>query len=99
MNRQYLDPAIHGRTPPELAAMYGEAWQAWSAEDLALARQRLDFLGVTYYTRGVVRAADAAFLPRAAPVPPPRSPHLTNGWEVSPRAPTTMPDGVVLDSR
>src|SRR3546814_7254443 len=25
MNRQYLDPAIHGRTPPELAAMYGEA--------------------------------------------------------------------------
>src|SRR3546814_3762924 len=22
MNRQYLDPAIHGRTPPELAAMY-----------------------------------------------------------------------------
>src|SRR3546814_14538183 len=53
MNRQYLDPAIHGRTPPELAAMYGEAWQDWSAEDLALARQRLDFLGVNYYTRGV----------------------------------------------
>src|SRR3546814_14149739 len=26
MNRQYIDPAIHGRTPPELAAMYGEAW-------------------------------------------------------------------------
>src|SRR3546814_5241581 len=73
MNRQYLDPAIHGRTPPELAAMYGEAWQDWSAEDLALARQRLDFLGVNYYTRGVVRADDAAFLTRAAPVPQPRS--------------------------
>src|SRR3546814_342250 len=90
MNRQYLDPAIHGRTPPELAAMYGEAWQDWSAEDLALARQRLDFLGVNYYTRGVVRADDTAFLTRAAPVPQPRSTHMTTGWEVSPQALTDM---------
>src|SRR3546814_2509766 len=70
--------------------MYGEAWQDWSAEDLALARQRLDFLGVNYYTRGVVRADDAAFLTRAAPVPQPRSTHMTTGWEVSPQALTDM---------
>ncbi len=90
MNRQYLDPAIHGRTPPELAAMYGEAWPDWSADDLALARQRIDFLGVNYYTRSVVRADDAAFLTRAAPVPQPRSTHMTTGWEVSPQALTDM---------
>ncbi|RIA43881.1 beta-glucosidase [Hephaestia caeni] len=90
MNRQYLDPALCGRTPPELAEMYGEAWQDWSPDDLALARQRLDFLGVNYYTRSVVRADDAAFLTRAAPVPQPRSTHMTTGWEVSPQALTDM---------
>src|SRR3546814_10028660 len=36
------------------------------------------------------RADDAAFLTRAAPVPQPRSTHMTTGWEVSPQALTDM---------
>ena len=90
MNRQYLDPAIHGRVPPELPEMFGEAWPEWSAEDLALARQPIDFLGVNYYTRAVVRADDDAFLTRAAAVPQPGATRMTTGWEVDPQAFTDM---------
>ncbi len=90
MNRQYLDPAIHGRVPPELPQMFGEAWPEWSAEDLALARQPVDFLGVNYYTRAVVRADDDAFLTRAAAVPQPGATRMTTGWEVDPQAFTDM---------
>src|SRR3546814_14088071 len=38
MNRQYLDPAIHGRNPTALAEMYGGEWQDWSAESLESVR-------------------------------------------------------------
>src|SRR3546814_14267104 len=34
MNRQYLDPALKGFYPEELAEIFGEAWPAWPAEDL-----------------------------------------------------------------
>src|SRR3546814_15784679 len=34
MNRQYLDPALKGFYPEELAKIFGEAWPAWPAEDL-----------------------------------------------------------------
>ncbi|HVJ00281.1 MAG TPA: GH1 family beta-glucosidase [Sphingomonas sp.] len=90
MNRQYLDPAIHGRTPPDMPALFGEAWTDWSADDLALARQPIDFLGINYYTRAVVRADDATFLTRAAHVPQPDATRMTTGWEVDPQAFTDM---------
>ena len=55
MNRQYLDPAILGSYPEEMSEIFGEAWPHWPAEDLALIRQPIDFLGVNYYTRNVTR--------------------------------------------
>ncbi|MBY8828396.1 GH1 family beta-glucosidase [Hephaestia mangrovi] len=89
MNRQYLDPAMLGRYPPELAEMFGEAWPDWPAEDFALIRQRLDFLGVNYYTRNVTRADDS-FLLRAGPVEQKHASHTTTGWEVFPQGLTDM---------
>ncbi|HET7595758.1 MAG TPA: family 1 glycosylhydrolase, partial [Burkholderiales bacterium] len=50
MNRQYLDPVFLGRYPDELRGIFGEAWPEWPSEDHALIRERLDFLGVNYYT-------------------------------------------------
>ena len=35
--------------------MFGEAWPRWPAEDFALIRQPIDFLGINYYTRNVTR--------------------------------------------
>jgi beta-glucosidase len=89
MNRQYLDPAIHGRYPPELAEMFGEAWPDWPAADFELIRQPLDFLGVNYYTRNVTRADDT-FLLKAGPVAQKNATITTTDWEVFPQGLTDM---------
>jgi beta-glucosidase len=82
MNRQFLDPALLGRTPPELAQVFGEAWVDWAPEELALARQPLDFVGINYYTRAVVQHDPTAWPQRAAPVRQPGATHTETGWEV-----------------
>jgi beta-glucosidase len=55
MNRQYLDPALKGEYPAELKQIFGEAWPDWPAQDLADIAQPVDFIGINYYTRNVVR--------------------------------------------
>jgi len=85
MNHQYLDPALLGRNPEALAEIFGEAWQAWPDEDLKLARQRIDFLGVNYYTRNVTRADPASWPLRASPVRQKQATYTETTWEVFPQ--------------
>src|SRR5215203_3367725 len=68
MNRQYLDPVIHGRYPDEMREIFGEAWPDFSAEDLEKIRQPIDFLGINYYTRSVTCNGPAALPVRAGRV-------------------------------
>jgi beta-glucosidase len=82
MNRQYLDPIFLGRYPDELAPMFGEAWPRWGADDLALIRQPIDFLGINYYTRNAVHFDPRAWLLQAAPTIQPRATYTETGWEV-----------------
>ena len=82
MNRQYLDPIFLGRYPEELGQMFGEAWPRWPADDAALIRQPIDFVGVNYYTRSVTRFDPHAWLFQAAPTPQPRATYTETGWEV-----------------
>lgn len=84
MNRQFLDPALRGQTPPELPEVFGEAWVDWTADELALAKQPLDFVGINYYTRAVVRDDPGIWLQRAAPVRQTQSTHTETAWEVYP---------------
>ena len=81
MNRQYLDPAMLGTYPDELRGIFGDAWPEWPAEDFALIRQKLDFLGLNYYTRSVTRADDSWPL-RAGAVKQPSGTYTETGWEV-----------------
>jgi beta-glucosidase len=64
MNRQYLDPALLGRYPDELRAVFGASWPDWPAAEVEALAVPIDFLGLNYYTRSVV-ASD----PNAWPVP------------------------------
>jgi beta-glucosidase len=83
MNRQYLDPVFRGGYPKELPAMFGEAWPR-PGPDLSDAQQPLDFLGINYYTRGVMRDAPEVPILRAARVPQHRRVHTETRWEVYP---------------
>ena len=85
MNRQYLDPVFFGSYPPELEEIFGSAWPRWPEADFDLIKQRLDFLGINYYTRSVIRA-DATVRPvRAAAVRQRRATYTETGWEVYPK--------------
>src|SRR5687768_16278887 len=66
MNRQYLDPAMLGSYPQELREIFGDAWPQWPAQDMALIKQPLDFIGTNYYTRSVTRHDEAAWPVRAS---------------------------------
>jgi len=86
MNRQYLDPLFLGRYPRALEEIFGEAFPRWPAEDLALIRQPIDFVGINYYTRSVTCFDPASWPLRASVVPLKRATYTETGWEVYPRA-------------
>ncbi len=84
MNRQFLDPLLLGYWPPEMSEIFGEAWIEETAEDLQQIRQPIDFLGLNYYTRAVVRHDEKALPVKAAPVRQERATYTETGWEVCP---------------
>ena len=85
MNRQYLDPVFHGRYPAEMTEIFGEAWPEWPQEDHDLIRQPIDFLGINYYTRNVVRHEETSWPLKAAPVRQTQATYTETGWEVFPQ--------------
>jgi beta-glucosidase len=85
MNRQYLDPIIHGRHPDQLKEVFGDAWSPWPAGDLELVRRPVDFIGLNYYTRAVVRHDPSQYPLKASPVRQPDATHTEVGWEVYPQ--------------
>lgn len=85
MNRQYLDPIFLGRYPAEMKEIFGSAWPDWPAEDFALIGQRIDFVGINYYTRNVVRHEPANWPLQVAPVRQTQATYTETGWEVYPQ--------------
>jgi beta-glucosidase len=83
-NRQFLEPILIGKVPEELPAMFGEAWRPLSEADLALIHQPVDFVGINYYTRTIVRNDDTFLPARAASVHDNGRPRTLMGWEVYP---------------
>lgn len=84
MNRQYLDAIFLGRYPEELRDIFGPAWPEHPADDMALIRQPIDWLGVNYYSRGLT-CNDPLSLPvRAGKIHEPRHAYTAMDWEVYP---------------
>jgi len=81
-NRQYLDPVFLGRWPEGLSAMFGDAWPEDADRDLARIARPIDWLGINYYTRKVVRHDDAGWPNRVAPVRVPGAIYTETGWEM-----------------
>ena len=82
MNRQYLDPLLLGRYPDELRDVFGDAWPDFPASELAAIRQPVDFVGINYYTRAVVRDDPGDPPLRTGRVRQPQHAHTEMGWEV-----------------
>ncbi|GGI97742.1 beta-glucosidase [Alicyclobacillus cellulosilyticus] len=84
-NRWFLDPIFRGSYPADMVEIYTEQAGPFDfvhADDLDIIRRPIDFLGVNYYTRSVVRAGEDG-MPK--PVPP-AGPVTDMGWEVHPES-------------
>ncbi len=92
LNRWFLDPIYFGRYPEDVIRYHErggrlpEGMDFVRSGDLAEIHTPIDFLGVNYYSRSVVRSAatpEDQNEPRTIPVPDPSE--LTDmGWEVYP---------------
>jgi beta-glucosidase len=82
MNRQYMDPAYGFGCPAELAESFGPGWRDWTDDELKLASEKTDWLGVNYYTRGVMKTDPTAWPVGATYVPRPGRTYTETGWEV-----------------
>jgi beta-glucosidase len=85
----YLHPALLGHYPAELKEIFGDAWPDWPADDYALIRQKLDFVGINYYTRSVTKAAESYPL-NTGVVRQPLGTYTETGWEVFPQGLTDL---------
>jgi len=88
LNRWFLDPVFLGTYPEDMLALYSRLAPRIEPGDLDAIRQPLDFLGVNFYSRSVVKAdPSAGFFQMAAS--PPRGPgheYTAMDWEVYPEA-------------
>ncbi|HMA37351.1 MAG TPA: GH1 family beta-glucosidase [Chloroflexia bacterium] len=95
-NRIFLDPLTRGEYPPEAAAFLGPATFPVQPGDLATIAAPLDFLGVNYYTRAVIRHAPGIGMLEHEQVRPPGD-YTTMGWEVYPPGLRTLLNRVHRD--
>ena len=86
MNRQYLDPALHGRQAAELPEVFGECWPVWPAHEIAALKAPIDFIGLNYYTRSVVRHDASAWPVPVVAVRQPGAIYTETGWELHPQS-------------
>jgi beta-glucosidase len=85
MNRQYLDPALLGSYPTELREVFGDAWPNIAQQDFEQIQQKVDFIGVNYYTRSVTKNDPSAWPVRVSSVRQEQHTHTETGWEVYPQ--------------
>jgi beta-glucosidase len=87
VNRWCLDPLFRGRYPDQCLGDLGGRPPPVRDGDLTAIAARLDFIGVNYYTREVVRCGSGG---RPITVRDPASPRTEMGWEIYPRGLTEM---------
>jgi beta-glucosidase len=84
VNRQFLDPLLRGEFPEEVISLYGPGWPVREAVELARVRAPIDFVGVNYYLRLVVRDNPSAGPLGASAVLPPNCRTTAMGWVIYP---------------
>ena len=88
-NRWFLDPLFHGRYPERIFTDLGIAPPEMAGDDMALIAVPLDFLGVNYYSRALIRApqrarSNGASQPYEYVVPVPEASYTQMAWEIYP---------------
>jgi beta-glucosidase len=89
LNRWYLDPLSGRGYPTDMVDWYGELLDPQAVDEMRTYTGSLDFLGVNYYSRQVVRGSPGNFL-ASTQVPIRDALYTTMGWEIYPRGLTEI---------
>ena len=84
LNRWFLDPIYKGFYPEDMMAFYGDKVPKIHAQDLDRISTKIDFLGVNYYFRTVVKADPKEVLLGTGLIKPTDAESTEMGWEVYP---------------
>lgn len=84
LNRWFLDPIYKGSYPEDMLALYGEKVPEIRAEDLEHISAKIDFLGINYYTRTVVKADKKKVFLGLSLVKPGGAEYTEMDWEIYP---------------
>jgi beta-glucosidase len=84
LNRWYLDPLVGRHYPADMVRHYGRPMDFVQADDMATIAVPLDFLGVNYYSRNIVRSDQVPESENAPREVFPNDEHTEMGWEVHP---------------
>lgn len=82
-NALFVEPLLLGRYPALAERLVRDAWPPVRPEDLERIAQPMDFLGINYYSRGIIRHAEHGYL-RAEGVRNEGAQYTEMGWEVYP---------------
>jgi beta-glucosidase len=83
-NRWFLDPVLRGEYPADALERFGGALPEGFESDMPTIAAPIDFLGINYYRRHIVRADERSGRPVV--VDPPGAEYTGMGWEVYPQA-------------
>jgi len=82
-NALFVEPLLEGRYPALAEQMVGFAWPPVHAGDMERITQSIDFMGINYYSRGIVKQGEHGYL-RAEGVENKQAQHTDMGWEIYP---------------
>ncbi len=84
LNRWFLDPIFYGHYPPDVLELYIQYAPRIDPGDMATISYKVDFLGVNYYSRSVMKFNPAAGPLQAEGVAPEGAEFTEMGWEIYP---------------
>jgi beta-glucosidase len=84
LNRWFLDPLFRGSYPADMLTLLGDMAPRVEAGDAEIIARPIDFLGVNYYYRTIVRHLPGQGPAAFEQVQPPNAEYTAMGWEIYP---------------
>ncbi len=85
-NGWFLDPIFKGKYPKKLLKIYEEKYGHidYLKEDMEIIKESIDFLGINYYSRGLVEKDESADFFGIKTIKPDTSDYTAMNWEIYP---------------
>ncbi len=84
-NRWFLDPLFKGEYPEDMVKLYGNDTPEIEQDDMKVIQSPIDFLGLNYYSRGIIKYDTQSAFFRGKESKPKDSEYTEMDWEIYPK--------------